>query len=116
MTTLPFSPVDSDTATLLDLIESDWRPFAEHDRNTIATAIRDDARTHAGLVSPNRVRAALAALPVAEQPKPQRVGPVYRALVLDDVLSVDGWETSDDLSGRNSGKPHRTYCWNGDPR
>lgn len=109
-----WSPLDEATADLLDLIDADWRPFAEADRNTIAAAIRDDARLHGGEVSQNRVRAALAALPVASQPKPQRVGPVYRALCLRGDLKVTGWETSDDLHGRNSGRPARTYVWIGE--
>lgn len=111
-----FAPVDPDTATLLDLLHASWLPFADCDRNTVAQAIKADAEANCGHVSPNRVRSALAALPRAEQPKPQRVGPVYRALVCADVLAVDGWETSDDLTGRNSGKPHKTYRWIGDPR
>lgn len=109
-----FRQVDNYTADLLDLIQDDWRPFAESDRNTIAKAIRDFATSHHGHVSPNGVRRILADLPVHQQPKPQRVGPVYRALVLAGHLSVNPeWETSDDLAGRNSGKPHRTYTWIG---
>lgn len=108
-----WSPVDDDTADLLDLIQADWRPFAEDDRNVIAHAIRDVAGANDGKVHPNDVRAALAALPVLEQPKPQRVGPVYRALVLFGDLRVDGWDESNDLQGRNSGKPCRIYRWAG---
>ena len=112
MTTTPtWMPVDNGVADLLSLLAADWRPFAEADRNTVAGAIRDDARFHGGEVSQNRVRAALSALPVASQPKPQRVGPVYRALCLRGDLEVTGWETSDDLRGRNGGKPARTYRW-----
>lgn len=108
-----FAPVDEDTADLLDLIDADWRPFAEADRNEVAQAIRDSVEPD-GHVSPNRVRARLASLPVLRQPKPQRVGPVYRSLVAAGFLAVnDGWEMSDDLAGRNSGKPHRTYRWVG---
>lgn len=114
MTAPTFAPTDPDTATLLDLLNAAWTPFAEADRNTVARAIRDDAETHGGHVSPNRVRRALAALPVLDQPKPQRVGPVYRALCLAGHLRASDWETSDDLTGRNSGKPHRTYVWIGD--
>lgn len=110
-----FEPVDDYTGDLLDLIAADWRPFAEEDRNTIARAIRDDATANGGWVSQNRVRKILAALPMSEQPKPQRVGPVYRALCLFGDLVVDDWENSDDLAGRNSGKPVRTYRWIGEP-
>lgn len=114
MTTQPrWSPLDEPTAALLDLLDADWRPFVAADRNTVAGAIRDDARFHDGQVDPNRVRAALAALPVFSQPKPQRVGPVYRALCYLGFLEVAGWGFSDDTHGRNSGKPMRTYRWIG---
>lgn len=108
-----WAPVDDDTGSLLDLIGNDWTPFAEDDRNLIARAIRDDAAANDGHVSSNRVRRAFARLPVLKQPKPQRIGPVYRALCLTGHLRVDGWEVSDDLAGRNSGKPARTYVWTG---
>lgn len=103
--------IDTATADLLDLIQNDWRPFAEADRNAIAWAIREDAGHHNGHVSTNRVRRLLAALPVLEQPKPQRIGPVYRALCLAGLMVPDGWESSTDRQGRNSGKPVRTYRW-----
>lgn len=108
-----WSPVDDDTASLLDLVDSDWRPFAEADRNTIARAIRDDAQAHDGEVHPNRVRRALAALPVLEQPKPTRVGPTYRALCLSGALAKTGWDISNDTRGKNAGKPCRIYRWLG---
>ena len=114
MTAQPhWSSLDDDTGDLLDMIQADWRPFAEDDRNTVARAIRDDGLDHAGEVNPNRVREALASLPVAAQPKPQRVGPVYRALRLMGDLEVAGYDTSDDHRGRNSGKPCLTYRWVG---
>lgn len=106
-----FESVDVDTAELLTTVNADWRPFATDDRNTVAAAILDDARAHDGQVSANRVRAALAALPVLQQPAPHRVGPVYLYLRHHRVLVVDGWETSDDRQGKNAGKPCRTYRW-----
>lgn len=113
MTAPAFAPTDELTGSLLDLINADFRPFAESDRNTIAATIRDAADA-TGFVSPNAVRRALASLPVRQQPKPQRIGPVYRALVSSGVLVVaDGYELSDDVAGGNSGKPHRTYRWVG---
>lgn len=117
MTATPtWSATDETTADLLDLIEADWRPFAEADRNTVARIIRDDADAHGGEVNQNRVRFALAQLPVLEQPKPQRVGPVYRALCLRGDLREDGWDESNDTHGRNSGKPCRLYRWIGGAR
>jgi hypothetical protein len=103
-----FAPVDEQTGDLLDLIQADWLPFAEEDRNVIARAIRDDAAAHDGRISSNRVRRL-----IPTRVKPTRVGPVYRALCLQGVIEVTGWEISDDLHGRNSGKPARTYHWVG---
>lgn len=105
---------DETTGSLLDLIDADWRPFAERDRMTVARAIRLDAETHDGQVHPNRVRIALAQLPVIEQPKPQRVGPVYRALCLRGELEATGWDISTDTHGRNSGRPCRVFRWLGE--
>ena len=104
-----WSPVDDYTGDLLDLIQSDWTPFAEDDRNLIARAIRDDALAHDGMVSANRVRDA-----IAGKVKPQRVGPVYRALALFGELEVAGYETTEPTkTGRNGGKPAMTYRWIG---
>lgn len=112
MTTAPrFEPVDDETGDLLDLIAEDWSPFAQADRDRVARAIRAEAEAHHGQVSPNRVRHRLAGLPVHQHPRPQIVGPTYRRLVGQGYLAVDGWEVSDDTTGRNSGKPHRTYRW-----
>lgn len=104
------APVDHGTGSLLDLLAVEWLPFAEDDRNLIARAIRDDAEAHDGHVSANRVRRALAG-----RVKPQRVGPTYRALCLQGIIRAEGWEVSDDLTGRNSGRPARTYRWVGEP-
>jgi hypothetical protein len=105
-----WEPVDDATGSLLDLLAEDWRPFAEDDRDLIANAIRDAAIAHPfRMVSPNLVRAALDG-----RVKPQRVGPVYRALCLMGYLVPCGWETSDDRHGRNTGRPARLYEWVGD--
>jgi hypothetical protein len=110
MTAPRWEPTDAATGSLLDLLAADWLPFAEADRNLIARAIRDDAEAHGGHVSANRVRRRIPA-----RVGPQRVGPVYRALCLQGVLAVDGWEVSNDRNGKNAGKPCRTYRWVGEP-
>jgi len=106
-----WSPVDNTTASLLDLIQSDWRPFAQDDMNTIAAAIKLDAETHDGEIHPNRVRRDLAG-----KVKPQRVGITYRAMCLAGLIEVDGWDVNDGTgvdreNSGNSGKPQRTYRW-----
>ena len=103
-----WGPLDPDTADLLDLLANDWTPFAEDDRNVIAQAIRQDALAHDGEVSQNRVRKL-----IDGRVFHKRVGPTYRALVLSGHLAIDGWEVSDDVLGRNQGKPCRRYRWTG---
>lgn len=114
MTTAPtWSAIDDPTADLLSTLNADWRPFAEDDRNTIAAAIKADAETHDGQVHPNRVRRDLAG-----KVKPQRIGPVYRALCLLGVLTTDGWDVNDGTgvdreNSGNGGRPLRLYRWVG---
>ncbi len=113
MTTFPSAPVDTYTASLLDLLEADWTPFAQADMNVIASAIRHDAETHGGQVDQNRVRLALAG-----HVKPCRVGITYRAMCRAELIRPDGWDVNDgsgvdrENSG-NGGKPQRKYVWVG---
>lgn len=95
-------PVDRATGSLLDLIaDSDDHAHhgAEIERVILAVALEYD-----GHIDPNTVRGRL---PTWVQP--QLVGPTYRRLCLARVIKAAGWTTSDDLRGRNSGKPARTY-------
>ena len=79
-------------------------------RRRVVEAIALDAELHGGIVSPNRVRAHLAAMPEWEVPPPV-VGQTYRALRLAGHLAYAGTEISDDVRGGNAGKIHRTYAW-----
>lgn len=81
-------------------------------RRHVVEAIALDAELHGGIVSPNRVRAHLAAMPEWEVP-PSCVGSTYRALRLAGHLAYAGTEISDDVRGGNAGKIHRTYRWVG---
>jgi hypothetical protein len=95
-------PVDQATGSLLDLIaDSDDHG---HHRAEIERVILAVALEHDGHIDPNIVRQRLPAWV-----QPQLVGPTYRALCLAREIKAAGWTTSDDLRGRNSGKPARTY-------
>ena len=94
--------VDHYTASLLDLIADDHGHAdqrAEIERVILGVAVEYD-----GHIDPNVVRRRLPAWI-----QPQLVGPTYRALTLAGVIRPAGWTTSDDLAGRNSGKPARIY-------
>jgi hypothetical protein len=95
-------PVDAYTGSLLDLIADDDAHAA--DRAEIERVILAVALEYDGHIDPNIVRRRLPAWV-----QPQLVGPTYRALCLAREIEPAGWTTSDDLKGRNSGKPARTY-------
>ena len=96
--------VDPDTAAILDLIAGD--PIHERDREAIVDAIRASVRDD-GTVSGNDWRPRLPAWVY-----PRCVGSTVHALAKAGVLAPTGeWVVSDDLAGRNSGKPTRLYRW-----
>jgi hypothetical protein len=94
--------VDTYTGSLLDLIADDH--IHADDRAEIERVILAVALEYDGHIDPNIVRRRLPAWV-----QPQLVGPTYRALCLAREIELAGWTTSDDLRGRNSGKPIRTY-------
>ena len=94
--------VDTYTASLLDLMADD--PSHASQRAEVERAIWSVAAEYDGRIDPNIVRARIPAWV-----QPQVVGPVYRAMTLAGDIEPDGWTTSDDLKGRNSGKPVRPY-------
>lgn len=98
----PSSPVDADTAAILDLIHGD--PLHDRDRAAVIGAIVSVARDSGGVVDPNAVRERLAGLVF-----PRLVGAVYQSLAKRGVLVAEGWTISRDKVGRNSGKPCRRY-------
>jgi len=94
--------VDTATGSLLDLI-ADSDDHAHH-RAEVARIILSVAVEYDGHIDPNVVRRRL-----PSWVQPQQVGPTYRALCLAHEIEPAGWTTSDDLKGRNSGKPARCY-------
>jgi hypothetical protein len=94
--------VDEMTGSLLDLIVDCWTH--ESQRAEVERVILQVGAENAGKVDPNVVRKRL---PTWIQP--QIVGPTYRKLCRSGVLLASGWVISDDIRGRNSGKPAREY-------
>lgn len=99
-------PVDEGTARLLAAVASS--PDNAGARTAIVQAIAGDAAAHAGSVDPNRVRERLSGEHGLTVPS-RLVGAVYSALARQGHLVPDGWTTSTDVAGGNSGKPARLY-------
>lgn len=97
---------DPATAALLDLISGD--PCHARDREAIIDAIRASVR-HDGTTDGNAWRPLIPAFVY-----PRVVGATVHALVTRGVMAPTGeWRTSDDVAGRNSGRPVRVYRWTG---
>lgn len=98
----PSSAVDAETAAICDLVHGD--PLHERDRAAVVAAIMSVAKSNNGVVDVNKVRKA-----VPPWVFPRIFGPVYRALVIQGVLTQIGWTINDDKAGNNTGKPSRVY-------
>lgn len=93
------------------LLMIDEHPSPQHlaDSARVKAAIIADGNANDGEVDPNRVRAALRALPVTEQPMHKNVGAAYAALRAAGFIERAGLGESDDFEGGNAGKPIRLY-------
>lgn len=94
----------SDKDAVLDLIAGD--PIHERDREAIVEAIRRSVR-HDGTVSANDWRDS-----IPSWVYPRVVGATVQALIKAHVLTPTGeWDISNDIRGRNAGRPTRVYRW-----
>lgn len=88
------------TDAITDLLTAD--PSHTRERDAVIDAIR--AAAVDGQVNPNTVRRLVPAWV-----GPKVVAATYRVLVHEGRLVKDGWTTSDDVRGRNAGRPVRVY-------
>lgn len=96
--------VDPDTQALLDLMSGD--PIHARDREAVVDAIRAAVRGD-GTVCGNDWRGL-----IPTWVYPRVIGATVNALTKAGILRPTGeWRISDDLAGRNSGKPVRVYRW-----
>ena len=103
-----FAPVDSDTADLLDLVADDQHPSVDHEWELFKAALAE-AVNEFGTISPNRLRPL-----VRGKVAPRRIGAfTHRALSQGLVEYTGTYEVSDDVEGRNGGKPARVLRWLG---
>ncbi|HEY0889591.1 MAG TPA: hypothetical protein VGE38_08275 [Nocardioides sp.] len=111
MTAPTFAPVDSDTASLLDLLAEQHPaiPSEREEWQAYVDALATVAARHAGLIPPNELRPL-----VRGRVKPQRVGAFcHRALSQGLVRRTGDWQVSDDREGKNRGKPAPVMEWLG---
>ena len=96
---------DPDTAAILALMNGD--PCHDRDREAIIDAIRASVDSN-GTTTANRWRPLIPTWCF-----PNVVGATVNALTKAHVLEWTGqWEISDDIHGRNSGRPMRVYRLN----
>lgn len=115
MTTSPsWSPVDDDTADLLTLVADVDHPVGRDVPAAFLAACEADANAHAGLVSVNRVRAALADHDIPAR----RYSALWQAFTgLSKPMQVtDEWEICAGSSSGNNGRPFRIRRWVGEQR
>lgn len=104
-----WASVDDNTSTLLDLITAhpeipskaeEW----EHFRKVLAKV----AAENDGLIDQNRTRPLLRG-----EIAPRRVGAYFHRAACRGLIRAEGWTTSDDREGKNSGRPCRSYRYLG---
>lgn len=103
MNSYPSSSVDVDTARILRRIHGAEK-YAD-DREAVVEAIVRASLDGFGYIDPNVVRYYLR----GQEIKRRVVGAVYHALARAEVIEPAGWVISDDVEGRNAGKPARTW-------
>lgn len=100
-----WAPVDEETSDLLSLVATGplAPPTADEEWVDFQRCLRTVAAENGGLVLPNALRPL-----VRGHIAPRRIGAfTNRALAQGLVEYTGDWETSNDLEGRNAGKPAR---------
>lgn len=102
--------VDDTTADVLTLVADRHHVSANFEWAAFIHAVHRVADQHHGRVDQNDLRPLLRGV-VA----PKRTGAFYRRASLEGLLRPTGeWSVSDDVVGRNAGRPVRVYELGGD--
>lgn len=112
MTAQPhWSPVDTDTASRLDLIADPEHPVGRDVPALFLAACEADAQTHGGYVSVNRVRARLADADIP----PRRYSSLWAHYTGrgKPMLKSDQWEVCSGSQSGNDGRPFPLRRWLG---
>lgn len=104
-----WSAVDSDSATLLDLLSDDGTLSVDAQWDLFRDSLYITSMPGSNLIDPNRLRNW-----IGGRIKPQRVGAfTHRALRAGLVEYTGNWVVSTDRKGKNAGKPCREMRWIG---
>lgn len=107
----PSAAVDTETASLLDLIAED--PRIDHDYRTFLNACEEVALGH-GIVEVNAVRRLLTNLHGDLTIRPQRLSAFWRKAELDGHLARTGdWDICQGSGSGNNGRPQPRRRWVG---
>lgn len=105
MTAPTWSPVDSDTADLLDLVADTDHPSVDHEWHAYCMALTEAVDGDTGRIDPNRFRDLVRGV-VA----PKRIGALTNRALKSGLIEWRGeWVESTDTEGRNAGRPIRSY-------
>lgn len=100
-----WSPVDDYTADILTLVADAGHVSADHEWRTFTDALVRVAHSHAGQVDQNHVRPL-----IRGKVAPKRIGGFYRRACLEGLIeATPDWSISEDVEGRNAGRPMRCY-------
>lgn len=104
-----WSPVDDTTADLLSLVADDPHPSPAFEWSAFVGVLAATASLHGGRLDQNDYREQLRGV-VA----PKRIGAFIHRAKREGLIAETGeWSVSDDITGRNQGKPARVYEWLG---
>lgn len=115
MSSVPvFAPVDDPTADLLSLVADTDTPLGRERYEAFLVACAADATTHGGLVSVNRVRAALSVDGVL-QVEPRAFSAMWSAStgLGKPMVKTGAWETCSGSTSGNDGRPYPVRRWVG---
>jgi hypothetical protein len=105
-----FESVDDYTSDLLDLVATEQTPPVDREWQHYVDSLATVASRHAGLIPPNELRPL-----VRGEIAPKRIGALtHRALSQGLVRRTGDWQVSDDVEGRNGGKPAPVMEWIGE--
>lgn len=101
-----WSPIDDDTASLLDLVANDEvTPRPQEEWEFFVRAVRFAGTADDGVVNPNTLRSL-----IRGHVAPKRIGAfTSRAKAEGLIVDTGEWVVSDDHEGRNAGRPCRVY-------
>jgi hypothetical protein len=109
-----FAPVDEPTADLLLLVAGTTTPLGGERYEAFLAACEADAAAHGGLVSVNRVRAAMS-VDGRLQLEPRAFSAMWSTATGrgKPMVKTGQWETCAGSSSRNDGRPYPVRRWVG---